>query len=131
MSDYAEYLEKRIIELEALLSAAPKPADRVGQEPVAYLLISEPEQTTQGWEHGELDIEFEDAVIEKLAHLGGGSYPLYTAPQPSPDVAHLVQALENVLKVTRGSSGRIILDQQDEQDLREALAAHRQQEQQS
>jgi hypothetical protein len=72
MSDYAEYLEKRMIELGELLSAAPKPA---------------------------------------------------------PDVAHLVQALENVLKVTRGSSGRIILDEADEQDLRAALAAHRQQEQ--
>jgi hypothetical protein len=43
-------------------------------------------------------------------------------------IAELVEALENVLKLTRGSSGRIILDQQDEQDLRDALA-HRQQEQ--
>jgi len=43
-------------------------------------------------------------------------------------IAGLVEALENVLKVSRGSSGRIILDQQDEQDLRDALAAHRQQE---
>jgi hypothetical protein len=70
MSDYAEFLEKRIQELEGMLSA----------------------------------------------------------PQPSPDVAGLVKALESVLKVTRGSSGRIILDEQDEQDLRASLTAHSRQE---
>jgi hypothetical protein len=42
-------------------------------------------------------------------------------------IAGLVKALESVLKVTRGSSGRIILDEQDEQDLRDVLSAHRQQ----
>jgi hypothetical protein len=100
-----------------LLAAAPAPAERAGQEPVAWAL-------TLPDGHILLELDYPSWAE------GGDGYmicPLYTAPQPSPDVAHLVQALESVLKVTRGSSGRIILDEQDEQDLRDALT-HRQQE---
>lgn len=127
---------------EHMLSAAPAPAERVEQEPVAHLIIGEPEQTTNGWEHGEWDIEYDDKAIEKLAVLGGGSYPLYTAPQPStapaaPDVADLIRAgalLSNIAYNLAQTEGRPLLDKEcasmDQARKRwdAALSIHRQQE---
>jgi hypothetical protein len=167
MSDYAEFLEKRIIELEmtqaapigyvlvpvdltpemvaadpygmgygrlhaiyqAMLAAAPASAERVEQEPFAWATFDgEGSYDLRMYECNE-EYQSQFLARHKSATYKDWVFPLYTAPQPSPDVARLVQALENVLNVTRGSSGRIILDEQDEQDLRDVLSAHRQQEQ--
>lgn len=98
--------------------------------PVAHLIIGEPEQTTEGWEHGEWDIEYEDKAIERLAVLGSGSYPLYTAP-PTPDVSGLVEALEKIAafvpKDDRPLAGNQDWNRAGEYAAgiaREALAAH-------
>lgn len=51
---------------------------------------------------------------------------LYTTPPASPDVEGLVKALEATLKLGRGTSGRIILESEDEEALRTALSTWRQ-----
>ncbi|MFG0381057.1 hypothetical protein ACF8C6_08840 [Pseudomonas sp. zbq_18] len=52
--------------------------------------------------------------------------PLYAYPPASPDVEGLVKALEATLKLGRGTSGRIILESEDEEALRTALSTWRQ-----
>lgn len=59
-----------------------------------------------------------NACIDEIARLNA-------APSAPAADAGLVEALENVLKSGRGSSGRIILDEEDEAEARSALAAHR------
>jgi hypothetical protein len=113
----------------AMLSAAPAPAERVEQEPFAWATFDgEGSYDLRMYECNE-EYQSQFLARHKSATYKDWVFPLYTAPQPSPGVAGLVKALESVLKVTRGSSGRIILDEADEQDLRDVLAAHRQQEQ--
>ena len=51
---------------------------------------------------------------------------LYAYPPASPDVEGLVKALEATLKLGRGTSGRIILEPEDEEALRAALSTWRQ-----
>lgn len=58
-------------------------APDVQGEPVAALLIGEPEYTKQGWEPGYWDIEPNATTIEAFAKLAKpGAYQLYLAPQP-------------------------------------------------
>ena len=67
----------------AMLSVAPQAPDVQG-EPMAVLLIGEPEQTTQGLELGGWDIEPNANAIEAFAMTAEpGTYQLCLAPQPA------------------------------------------------
>jgi hypothetical protein len=155
MSDYTEFLEKRIIELE-MTQAAPIGSVLVPVEPTEAMIdaiqvviearynqanAAEKYQARHAYS-AMLSAAIAPAKCKcsmTISVLGDGCSvcnPEYMAEmladqaedEKEDAIAGLVEALENVLKVTRGSSGRIILDQHDEQDLRDVLAAHRQQE---
>lgn len=108
-------------------------APDVQGEPVAVLLINEPERTERGLELGDWDIAPDATAIEAFARLAGpGAYQLYLATQPAEqkpatDVAGLVEALEQVVKAAP-SGGPLWHGSEQIVEARAALAAYRKQE---
>ena len=103
MREYREQSEA----LRAELEAARK------QEPVASVVSC----YVPSGKRVALNTEYQDLPV---------GTQLYAYPPASPDVEGLVKALEATLRLDRGTSGRIILEADDEEVLRTALSTWRQ-----
>jgi hypothetical protein len=120
------YAARELRDIIAKAQLAPAPAERVGQEPFAWATFDgEGSYDLRLYECNE-SYQSQFLARHKSATYKDWVFPLYTAPQPSPDVAGLVDALEKAAVAMWESEANM---DNDAANAEAALAAHRQQEQ--